>query len=270
MKNIDEITKELEQGVHEVFEDENYIKYLDVMSRFYSYSAYNCILILMQKPEATLVAGYKAWQTKFHRQVRKGENAIRILAPMPHKMTKQVKHEDGTTEDREVQWTTFRAVPVFDVSQTEGEELPTYEINEVEGDVEGYAELIEKVTAASPAPIGYEDMSGDKYGYFAPSANRIAIRKGLTEMQTLKTMIHEVAHSILHCKGGEQEKVDRNTMEVQAESVAYTVCRALGLDVSDYSFSYVAGWSTGKDVKELTASLNIIRNTAKDILEKIA
>lgn len=268
MKNIDEITKELEQGVHEVFEDENYIKYLDVMSRFYNYSAYNCILILMQKPDATLVAGYKAWQTKFKRQVKKGENAIRILAPMPHKMTKTVTHDDGTTEDREIQWNTFRAVPVFDVSQTEGEELPTFGVNELNGDVNGYGDMIEKVKSVAPAPITFGE-TGDALGYFSPVTNEIVIKAGMSELQTLKTMIHETAHSILHGKGGEQEKADRNTMEVQAESIAYTVCRALGLDVSEYSFGYVAGWSTGKDTKELTASLNTIRDTAKKILEKM-
>ena len=264
--NIEDITKELEQGVQEVFEDENYIKYLDVMSRFYHYSAYNCLLIMMQKPDATLVAGYKAWQSKFNRQVRKGENAIRILAPMPHKITKQVTLEDGTTEDKDIQWTTFRAIPVFDISQTDGEELPTFGIDELNGDVDGYAELIEKVKTSAPVQITFGE-TGDALGYFSIAGNEIVIKQGMSELQTLKTMIHETAHSILHCKGGAQEKADRNTMEVQAESVAYTVCRALGLDVSDYSFGYVAGWSTGKDTKELTESLNTIRTTANDILK---
>lgn len=266
---IKQITDKLEQGVKDVFTD-NFINYLQVISKFHNYSFNNTLLIAMQKPDATLVAGYKSWQTKFKRQVRKGESAIRILAPIPCKMKKEVALQDGTMEEQEIKFTRYRAVSVFDISQTDGEELPSI-CKTVADDVEEYETLRDKLISIAPVPVGFEDIQGGANGYFHHEDKRIAIKAGMPQGQTIKTLVHEIAHSILHDKDqGEEKEADRRTKEVQAESVAYVVNQYLGLDTSDYSFGYVAGWSSGKDVKELRASLETIRNTAHDIIDKIA
>lgn len=267
--NIEEITEKLEQGVHEVFDSEKYKAYLEFVSRFYDYSANNCILIWMQRPDASLVAGYKAWQTKFNRQVKKGEKGIKILAPIPHKFKKVDKDENGKEVEKEIQYTTFRAISVFDISQTEGEEIPSF-VSDLQGAVENYVEIVEKLKALSPVPVIFEAFEGSAKGYFSHVEQRIVVQPDLSEQQSLKTLIHEIAHAILHNQeDGEQKDADRHTAEVQAESVAFTVCAALGVDTSDYSFGYVAGWSCGKEVKELTASMDVIRRTAKEIIESL-
>lgn len=267
--SVEEITKQLEEGVKNVFESDNYKQYLDVMTKFYNYSCNNCLLIAMQKPEATLVAGYKAWQTNFKRQVKKGEKAIRILAPIPHKYKSVVEKKDGSKEEIEKQFMTFRAISVFDVSQTEGEELPTL-AKELDGNVDDFAGLFEKLKAVSPVPIDFEEIKGGANGYYHLLEKRIAIKKGLSEQHTIKTMIHEISHAILHDKEeGEEKEAEKTTKEVQAESIAYTVCKHLGLDTADYSFGYVAGWSKGKDTKELQANMEVIRKTAKSIIESL-
>ena len=263
--DIKEITEKLEQGVKDVFESNNYKEYLKFMSKFYNYSVNNIVLIMLQKPDASLIAGYKAWQTKFKRQVRKGEKGITILAPLPHKIIK----EDENGEEKEINWTSFRAVKVFDISQTDGDEVPTY-IKPLDEDVDGYDKLLDKLLSLSPAPISFEDVEGSALGYYNLANRRIAVQRGMSESQTVKTIIHEISHAILHDKeDGTAKDADNNTREVQAESVAYTVCNMLGLDTSEYSFGYVAGWSDGKEVKELTASMEVIRNTAKDIITQI-
>ena len=269
MKDIKEITEKLEQGVKDVFEGAEYKAYLDFMSKFYDYSVNNTILIFMQKPEASLVAGYKAWQTKFKRQVRKGEKGITILAPCPHKFKKEVEDEDGNKVEKEIQYTTFRAISVFDISQTDGEEIPSI-VTELSGEVEDFNELLEKLQTLSPVPVSFEDIQSGAKGYYSHAELRIAVKEGMSEQQTIKTLIHEIAHAMLHNReSGEEKDADRNTKEVQAESVAYTVCHSLGLDTSDYSFGYVAGWSKGKEVKELKASMEVIRKTAKAIIEDL-
>lgn len=261
---LENIMDTLKKGVADVYESEHYINYLKVMSRFYNYSANNCLLILMQCPEATLVAGYKAWQEKFKRQVKKGEKSIQIIAPCPHRKIKEV---DG--QEQEVVFTTFRTTSVFDISQTEGEELPTI-CNELTGDVDGYIDLIDRIVTACPVPVKYEDIKGGALGYYSNADKVIVIKAGMSEEQTLKTLIHELSHALLHDKeNGAESKADSRTKEVQAESVAYTVCSALGVDTSSYSFEYIAGWSYNKEVKELMNSLETIRKTAKYILERI-
>lgn len=268
--NVKEITEQLEQGVKDLFASDKYAEYLSFMGRFYNYSAGNCLLIWLQNPSASLVAGYKAWQTKFKRQVKKGEKGIKILAPCPHKITKTARDEDGNLVEKELRWTTFRAVSVFDVSQTEGEDIPEI-VSELTGDVDGYEELVAKLTALSPVPVGYEDIQDGAKGYYNPVEKRIAIKTGMPESQTVKTLVHEISHAILHNReSGEEKDANRRAKEVQAESVAYTVCSALGLDTADYSFGYVAGWSEGKDVKELSASMDIIRKTAEEIIEGVS
>lgn len=266
-KDIKEITEKLEQGVKDVFSSDKYIEYLKFMSKFYNYSVNNIILIMMQKPEASLVAGYKAWQTKFGRQVRKGERGIKILAPCPHKKT--IETEDG--DEKEIRWTSFKTTTVFDVSQTDGEELPTGCVTALNGDVTGFNELFDKLVKVSPVSVEIANIEGRANGYFSSVEKRIVVKEGMSEQQTIKTLVHEISHAILHDKeDGEEKEADRNTKEVQAESVAYTVCSMLGLDTSDYSFGYVAGWSSDKDVKELSASMEVIRKTAKGIVDALA
>ena len=264
--DIKEITEKLEQGVKDVFTSDKYIEYLRFMGKFTNYSVNNIILIMMQMPEASLVAGYKAWQTKFKRQVRKGEHGITILAPCPH--TKEIEDEDGNV--KKVSWTSFRACKVFDVSQTDGEELPTGCVEMLDGTVQNYEELRRKLEAIAPVAVEYQYIDGGANGFYSRAEKRIAVQLGMSEAQTIKTLVHEIAHAILHNENGEEKDADRYTREVQAESVAYTVCSMLGLDTSDYSFGYVAGWSTNKDVKELTASMEVIRKTAKLITDGLA
>lgn len=269
MKNIEEITERLEQGVKEVFSGAEYKAYLDFMSKFYDYSVNNSILIFMQKPDASLVAGYRAWQNKFKRQVRKGEKGIMILAPIPRKFKKEVEDEDGNKVEKVISYTDFRAVSVFDISQTDGEEVPSI-AKELTDDVQNYDELFTKLTDFSPVPVGFEVITNGANGYFSHLEKRIAIKEGMAEQQTIKTLIHEISHAILHDKEtGEEAEADRRTKEVQAESVAYVVCSSLGLDTSDYSFGYVAGWSGKKEAKELTDSMEVIKKTAKTIIDAL-
>lgn len=263
MKKLEEITEMLEAGVQEIFDSDRFKDYLDTMARFYDYSANNCLLIMMQCPEATLVASYKKWQDEFSRQVKKGEKAIKIIAPVTH------KRKNKKNEEEEDVYYTFRAVPVFDVSQTEGKELPDIRVSELQGDVLCYDTLIHKLIKIAPVPVSFETVDGGAKGFFSQSEGKIVVKCGMSQEQTMKTLVHEIAHSLLHCKGGDQEEADRSTREVQAESVAYVVCSGLEIDTSDYSFGYIAGWSRGNDTKKLSANLEIIRKTAKAILEKL-
>ena len=284
-QKVQEITEKLEQGIKELFESEKYKTYLNTMSKFHNYSFNNTMLIAMQKPDATLVAGYKAWQKNFERHVNKGEKAIRILAPAPYKIKEErdkidpvtqelLLDKDGNPQKEEVEITipAFRAVSVFDLSQTDGKPIPELTAKELLSDVEGYQDMIRAVEAISPVPIELEEIAGDSKGYYDREAKRIAVQENMSESQTLKTMIHEVAHSKLHSKEveqDEQKRKDRNTKEVEAESVAYTVCQHFGIDTSDYSFGYIAGWSSGRDTKELRSSMDTIRRTASELITGI-
>ena len=284
-QKVQEITEKLEQGIKELFESEKYKTYLNTMSKFHNYSFNNTMLIAMQKPDATLVAGFKAWQKNFDRHVKKGEKGIRILAPAPYKIKEErdkidpvtqelLLDKDGNPQKEEVEITipAFRAVSVFDVAQTDGKPIPELAAKELLSDVEGYQDMIRAVEAISPVPIELEEIAGDSKGYYDREAKRIAVQENMSESQTLKTMIHEVAHSKLHSKEVEQDeqmKKDRNTKEVEAESIAYTVCQHFGIDTSDYSFGYIAGWSSGRDTKELRASMDTIRRTASELITGI-
>ncbi len=263
---IKELTEKLEQGVRDMFTSDKYKEYLAFMSKFHNYSFNNILLILMQMPDASLVAGYKTWQ-KMGRNVRKGEHGIRILAPCKHK---KVVEKEGE-EDTVISFTTFRPASVFDVSQTDGEDLPQGYIKKLEGDVDDYDKLIEKLKNASPAPIRFDPLNGtNANGYYSHTNREIVVKEGMSEQQTVKTLVHEISHAIMHDKeSGEAKEADRNTREVQAESVAYTVCGMLGIDTSDYSFGYVAGWSEGKEPKELLASMEVIRRTASKLIEEL-
>ena len=287
-QKVQEITDKLEEGLKELFESEKYKTYLSTMSKFHNYSFNNTLLITMQKPEATLVAGYKAWQKNFERHVNKEEKAIRILAPAPYKIKEERDKLDPVTgemmfdengmpqrEQVEVTIPAFRAVSVFDVSQTDGMPIPELEAQELLSTVEGYEDFVQALMNVAPVPIGFEDIPGDSKGYFHTEEKRIAVQENMSESQTLKTMVHEVAHSMLHNKEINRDDLmeapakDRNTKEVEAESVAYTVCQHFGIDTSDYSFGYIAGWSSGKDMKELKSSLDTIRKTASELITGI-
>ena len=284
-QRVQELTDKLEQGLQDLFNSNSYCNYLRTMSKFHNYSFNNTLLIAMQKPDATLVAGYKAWQKNFERHVNKGEKAIRILAPAPYKIKEErdkidpvtqelLLDKDGNPQKEEVEITipAFRAVSVFDVAQTDGKPIPELAAKELLSDVEGYQDMIRAVEAISPVPIELEEIAGDSKGYYDREAKRIAVQENMSESQTLKTMIHEVVHSKLHSKEVEQDeqmKKDRNTKEVEAESIAYTVCQHFGIDTSDYSFGYIAGWSSGRDTKELRASMDTIRRTASELITGI-
>ena len=284
-QRVQELTNKLEQGLQDLFNSDSYRNYLSTMSKFHNYSFNNTLLIAMQKPDATLVAGYKAWQKNFERHVNKGEKAIRILAPAPYKIKEErdkidpvtqelLLDKDGNPQKEEVEITipAFRAVSVFDVAQTDGKPIPELAAKELLSDVEGYQDMIRAVEAISPVPIELEEIAGDSKGYYDREAKRIAVQENMSESQTLKTMIHEVAHSKLHSKEVEQDeqmKKDRNTKEVEAESIAYTVCQHFGIDTSDYSFGYIAGWSSGRDTKELRSSMDTIRRTASELITGI-
>jgi len=286
-QKVQEITEKLEQGIKELFESEKYKTYLNTMSKFHNYSFNNTMLIAMQKPDATLVAGFKAWQKNFDRHVKKGEKGIRILAPAPYKIKEEQEKLDPITgeimldkngmpitEEVEIKIPAFRVVPVFDVSQTDGKELPDIGVNELSGSVEDYEDFMQALTEVSPVPITYEDIEGEAKGYFHTTDHRIAIQEGMSQSQTVKTAIHEVAHAKLHDRERNQDidavlDKDRNTKEVEAESVAYTVCQHFGIDTSDYSFGYIAGWSSDRDMKELKSSLDTIRKTASELITGI-
>ena len=287
-EKLKEITDRLEQGITELFDSERYKEYLRVMSKFHNYSFNNTLLIAMQKPDASLIAGFTAWKNQFQRNVKKGEKGIKIIAPSPFKIKQETEKidpqtqkpvigRDGkpVTEEKEITIPSYKVVSVFDVSQTEGKELPDIAVDALTGDVEQYSDFFAALEKTSPVPIGFEKIEGGAHGYYHLEDKRIALDEGMSELQTLKTAIHEIAHAKLHDidlnapKDEQQPRVDRRTREVEAESVAYTVCQHYGLDTSDYSFGYVAGWSSGRELAELKSSLETIRSAAADIINSI-
>lgn len=282
---IKAITDKLEAGIAALFQSETYKAYLSTMSKFHNYSLNNTLLIAMQKPDATLVAGYQAWQKQHQRHVRKGEKGIQIIAPSPYKAKKEREVLDPTTgrpkldaqgkpvkETVEVEYPAFRVATVFDVSQTEGKELPSLGVDELSGKVDGYSRLLTALKDICPVPIGFEQIESGAKGYYHTTEQRIALQEGMSEMQTVKTLIHEMAHQKLHSHEKEKPREERLTAqskEVEAESVAYTVCQHFGIDTSDYSFGYIAGWSSGKETAELKESLGKIRDAASELITDI-
>lgn len=292
-ERIKEITESIEAGIRELFESGTYQSYLSTMSRFHKYSVNNTVLIHMQKPDATLVAGFNAWKNKFGRHVKKGEKGIQILAPaaVQKKVQETVLDPDThaplldadgnvvTEEKTVISVPHFKPVTVFDVSQTEGKPLPAL-AKPLTGDVEHYEAFVEALRRSSPVPIEFEQMAPTTDGYFSASDQRIAIRPGMSEVQTVTAMVHEIGHSRLHdydklraealAAGGKEPVIkDRRTEEVEAESVAYSVCQYYGIETAENSFGYIAAWSKGKELKELKASLNTINKTASDLITDI-
>ena len=285
---LKEITDRLEQGITELFNSERFKEYLQVMSKFHNYSFNNTLLIAMQKPDASHIVGFSAWKNTFKRNVMKGQKGIKILAPSPFKIKKEMEKidpqtqkviigKDGkpVTEEKEITIPAFKVVSVFDVSQTEGKEIPDIAVNMLTGDVEHYKEVFAALEKTSPVPVGFEKIEGGAHGYYHLEDKRIALDEGMSELQTLKTLIHEIAHAKLHDIDLNapledlENRPDRRTREVQAESIAYTVCQHYGLDTSDYSFGYVAGWSAGRELAELKSSLETIRSAAAEIINSI-
>ena len=276
-----EITDRLEQGILGLYESDRYADYLRTMSKFHDYSLNNTILIAMQG--GNLVKGYKQWEKEFDRHVKPGEKAIKIIAPAPFTVKKQVEKIDpdtqkpvfdkngkAVTEEKEIQIPAFRVVSVFDVSQTEGKELPDLGIKELTGDVEQYQDFFAALERTSPFDISFEALGGSVKGRCNYEEKRIFINEGMDELQNIKTAIHEIAHATLHdIDKDAPERPDRRTREIQAESVAYAVCQHYGLDTSDYSFGYIAGWSSGKELAELKGSLETIRSTAAKLIDTI-
>lgn len=264
---LKEITDRLEQGVTELFDSDHYKEYLRVMARFHRYSFNNTLLIAMQCPGATRLAGFQSWK-KFGRCVKKGEKGIKVIAPTPFKKTVE---EDG--EEKVIVVPRYKVVSTYDISQTEGKPLPSI-ATPLTGNMERYDDFMAALAQVSPVPIGFGDISGSAHGYYDLKEKRIAVREGMSEQQTLKTLIHEVSHAKLHdfdlkAPPDERPDIDRQTMECQAEAVAFVCCERFGLDTSGYSFGYIAGWSSGRELKELRSSLEIIRNTAAEIIDSV-
>lgn len=280
-----EITKQLEEGVKALFTSERYTEYLKTMSKFYNYSFNNTVLIALQRPEATLVAGYSAWQKNFHRQVKKGEKGIQIIAPSQRKEKELVEKfdletnepilgPDGQPETEVVEHVVsdFRVVRVFDISQTFGEPLPEIAIPDLTGQVQNFPLFLQAVRELSPVPIRFGETEGEAKGYYSNKKKEIVVKEDMSESQTIKTLIHEIVHAKLHDREVlEQtgEEKDQRTKEIEAESIAYTVCQYFGLDTSDYSFPYIAGWSDNLKMWELRTFMDAIRRTAGEFIKEL-
>ncbi len=274
-ERMSQIQEKLEAGVREIFESGKYEDYIATMSKFPHYSINNCILIVSQCPEATHVCGYKKWQTDFNRAVNRNEHGIMIIAPITYKADVEEPVYDAeshpvvdangkqVTETVTREFQGFRPAYVFDVSQTSGEPLPTL-ANMLNGSVEEFEQMRDVLIAISPVPISFEEISGGANGYYSPASQCIVVKADMSQLQTIKTMIHEIAHATLG-HGGKEDKWDRETKEVQAESVAFWVAQMMGLDTSDYSFGYISGWSKDREVTELKENLDLIKTTADKI-----
>lgn len=269
---LKEITEKLEAGVMDLFSSGKYAEYLNVMMKFHRYSLNNQLLIFLQMPDATNVAGFKKWQNEFHRNVRAGEHGIKILAPTRKTITvetNEIDTETGEKKNKEVSVTRFFPVTVFDISQTEGEPLPSI-CHDLTGEVEDFDKMFSAIQSTTSAPITFVKINDGAKGWYRPSEHLIGIKAGMPQLQIIKTAIHEAAHSILHTKEKmDAEPKDRPTKEVEAESVAYVVSQYFGLSTDEYSFGYVAGWGSGKELKELKNSLEAIRATASSMIDTI-
>lgn len=276
-----ELTDRLEAGIKELYANGRYAEYLRSMSKFHRYSFGNALLILFQCPTATRVAGYTTWKREFGRNVKRHEKGIQILAPCPtqryvwQEVTdpntgKVLCNPDGSPrrETQLVTVTRFKVATVFDISQTEGKELPSLGVTRLPGDVENYTAIYDKLTSLSPVPVEVDRCPGEANGYFSSAENRIVLRPGMSQIQTIKTLVHEIAHAKLHDAKNisPEERKQRREKEVEAESIAYVVCQHFGIDTSEYSFGYVAGWSRCKEMDELKSSLDLIHSTAGEMI----
>ena len=282
-KDMDSIMQSLESGVEELFTSNRYQEFLKTMAKFHNYSFNNTMLIAMQRPDATLVTSYKNWQS-MGRQVMKGEKGITIIAPAPYKKMKEkevldenqrpIMGTDGKPKTEQVEVTVphFKAVTVFDIAQTSGEPIQTLAPELLTAAVQDFDSFMQAIQKISPVPIRFDEIDGNANGYYHNADKEIVIKKGLSESQTLKTAIHETVHAKLHDREIMESlgvEKDRLTKEVEAESVAYCVCSSFGLDTSDYSFPYIAGWSSSREMKEMKASMDVIRKTAGEMIDQL-
>ena len=293
-ERLKEITDSIEQGIKDLFQSDRYAQYLRTMSRFHRYSVNNTMLIYMQKPDATVVAGFNKWRDQFSRNVMRGEKGIKIIAPTPFKKKIEeekldpdtkipIRDSDGKVimEKKEIKIPMYKVVSVFDVSQTEGKPLPTL-ANDLMGNVKQYEIFLEALRRSSPVPLAFEGMEPSTDGYFSEKDQRIAIRSGMSEVQTVSAAVHEITHATLHnyeqarltaAKGDETAEPpkpkDRRTEEVEAESVSYAICQYYGIQTGENSFGYIASWSKDKELPELRASLKTINKTASSLITDI-
>ena len=284
-ERVAELTERLENGVKELYASDNYAQYITAMAKFHHYSFGNALLILFQRPQATQVAGYNTWK-QLGRQVKRGEKGIMILAPCNFRASLEREKIDPLTgqallgpdgkpltEKVKIAPNRFKIAHVFDLSQTEGRELPQIGVSELTGDVADYTGIYNRLTALSPLPVVQEDFQRSAKGYTSFTENRIVVKPGMSQVQTIKTLVHEIAHAKLH-KPDDILDVprpdERRRKEVEAESIAYVVCQHFGIDTADYSLAYVAGWSKGRELTELKGSLNIIHATAGEIIDAIS
>lgn len=282
-KEMDDITAKLEKGVQDVFTSDDYKKLLNVMAQMPHYSVNNQILIMLQNPQATLCNSFSGWK-KQNRFVKAGEKGLRILAPAPYQMEKEqekldkngqvIRDKDGEPVKETVKVTVnaFKPVSTFDISQTDGEPIPQLGVSELIGSVEGYQTLMEAIKDASPVPIGFENIESGAKGYYHMADHRIAIQEGMSEVQTVKTALHEIAHAKYHSIEAQEASGDKKSKaqkECEAESIAMVCAAHYGIDTGDYSFGYVAGWSSGKETPELKESLQTIRQGACEIIDAI-
>lgn len=277
-ERIHALSDKLETGLRDLINSDNYMKYLETMSRFHSYSYLNCLLISTQCPNATRIAGYNDWHKKFRRFVKAGEKAIWIIAPAPVKRKVLVDRKDSITGDlvigadgKPIKDTVekiqmfFKPVPCFDVSQTDGKPLPEI-VRRLDSEVDGYDRLMDAIKKISPVPISFEEIYTNANGYYDISNNRIIVRNDLSEAQTVKTALHEIAHSMMHDK---DSIVDKSWVrEIEAESVAFIVCSYIGIDTADYSFGYITGWADGR-LEDFKASLGRIKDTSSNIIDRL-
>ncbi len=286
-ERMQELTDMLEAGIRDIFASDKYREMLAVMSKFHDYSVNNTMLIAMQMPDATLIAGFNQWKKDFGRSVKKGEKGIRILAPNAYKSKKEEIKRDPDTdlpvldengkpvkEEVEEKHIAFKPVTVFDVSQTDGKPLPEIAVNELTGDIKDFDKLMGVLREISPVPISFAPINSEAKGFYDPNTKSITVKEGMSDVQIVKTVIHEITHAKLHdydtVKAKGDKAKDLNTKEVEAESVAYAVCQHFGIDTSDYSFGYVASWSKAKDTPELKASLETIHDTAAEMIKEIS
>lgn len=280
-ERLAELTDKLENGIKELYASDRYAEYLCATSKFHRYSFGNAMLILLQCPHATHVAGYTTWKKEFGRNVKRHEKGIQILAPCPTSRYvwqdvcdpvsgAVVLNPDGTPkkETKRISVTRFKVATVFDISQTEGRELPRIGVTRLTGEVENYSEIYAKLEQLSPVPVQTDTCPGEANGYFSSTEQRIVLRPGMSQVQTIKTLVHEIAHAKLHdaTKVPQEQRKLHREKEVEAESIAYVVCQHIGIDTSEYSFGYVAGWSKGKEMEELKSSLDLIHATAGEML----
>ncbi len=284
-EKVSELVGKLEDGLKEIFDSDKYKNYLNTMAKFHNYSVNNTLLINQQKPDATLVAGFDSWARNFGRHVKKGERGIKIIAPAPYMVKKEKQlvdpktgeklfNPDGTpkTTEVEVKIPVFKVSYVYDISQTYGKELPTLGVAELGNTVDRAKDYIDSLKKVSPVPIEFGETNGDSKGFYSPSNQSITIKGGMSDAQTIKTMVHEISHAKLHNPEAlkeEGKRKSKGTIEMEAESVAYIVCQHFGIDTSDYSFGYIAGWSEGKGTEELKESMQSIRETSSEMIYRI-